>query len=134
MPRKADCRTKGDLYLQFNIIFPNKFKAKYKDEIVDILRRNAPDPPLEESKGVEFPQGFKETFSMVMSRHNDKPDDVKAKSEAFMATIAGDSSVFAEYKGRRESFFLKADLNNDGMLNLDEFKAFMNYYSDWEQE
>ena len=62
MPRKCDNRTKGDLYLQFNIIFPSKFNAKYKDGIVEILRKSAPDAPTEESKGVEFPQGFKETF------------------------------------------------------------------------
>ena len=69
---------------------------------------------------------------MIMQRHNDKPDDVKAKSEAFMATLAGDAMALADYKGRRETFFLKADLNNDGLLNLDEFKAFMANYSDWE--
>jgi len=39
---------------------------------------------------------------MIMQRHNDKPDDVKAKSEAFMATLAQDAMCLADYKNRRE--------------------------------
>ena len=58
--------------------------------------------------------------------------DVKAKSESFMATLASDAMALSDYKNRRENFFLKADLNNDGLLNLDEFKSFMANYSDWE--
>jgi len=48
MPKKCDSRQKGDLYLQFNIVFPSKFNAKCKEGIVEILRKAAPEAPMEE--------------------------------------------------------------------------------------
>lgn len=39
MPKLSNSTEKGDLYINFNIIFPTKIRADIKDEIVDILRQ-----------------------------------------------------------------------------------------------
>lgn len=38
MPKKDGSGGKGDLYIKFNIQFPDRFKPEIKEEIVNILK------------------------------------------------------------------------------------------------
>ena len=77
MPCKSDNSKKGDLYLKFNIKFPEKFKSEYKEGIVDVLRKAGQDTSFKnEGPQCPIPPGFKECFELYLAKTLALPQEV----------------------------------------------------------
>ena len=56
------------------------------------------------------------------------------KGESGWGAGIEDPEELKNFRARQEEFFGKADENADGVLNYEEFKAYMKLFEDWEME
>ena len=67
---------------------------------------------------VDLPEGYLDSFNIIIARHNAKPEAVKKAAQENFEFLAGDNEQKKKYYEREEEQYKNADLNRNGLLNF----------------
>ena len=71
---------------------------------------------------------------MLIDRHKQKPDDVKALYQAAYMKALQDETVRNANEAQFKKFFEEADDNSNAILDFEEYKVFMKRYNEVEKQ